>query len=149
MILPCAGKEHPKIAHLAPRSVDVVQEVSPVIAPSSSHPPFARPSDKECVALGLVARYFLRAGTQAATLLLGRSRIDPEAELLASLSDTLLQGAALCDWVASVYAAASPCSTASPIGGAPISAGEPVVHTRQDDPRVRADHDAPRRGSVR
>jgi len=68
-----------------------------VLAPSSSHPPFARPSDEECAALGLAARYLMRAGTQAATRLLGRSRVDPEAELLASLADSLLQGAALCD----------------------------------------------------
>lgn len=67
-----------------------------MLAPSS-HPPFVRPSDEECAALGLAARYLLRAGTQAATRLLGRSRVDPEAELLASLADSLLQGAALCD----------------------------------------------------
>lgn len=67
-----------------------------MLAPSS-HPPFVRSSDEECAALGLAARYLLRAGTQAATRLLGRPRVDPEAELLASLADSLLQGAALCD----------------------------------------------------
>jgi len=75
----------------------VVQEVRPVVAPASPLPPFSRPSDEECVALSLAARYLLRAGTQAATRLLGRSQVDPEAELLASLADSLLQGAALCD----------------------------------------------------
>lgn len=85
-----------KVAHLPPRPVDVVQEVRPVVAPSSN-PPFVRPSDEECAALGLAARYLLGAGTQAATRLLGRSRLDPEAELLASLAVSLLQGAALCD----------------------------------------------------
>lgn len=67
-----------------------------MLAPSSD-PPFVHPSDEECAALGLAAHYLLRAGTQTATRQLGRSRVDPEAELLASLVDSLLQGAALCD----------------------------------------------------
>ena len=58
--------------------------------------PFSPPSGEESVALGVAARYLLRAGTEAATRLLGRSEVDDEAELLASLSDNLLQGAALC-----------------------------------------------------
>jgi len=61
------------------------------------HLPFSPPSGEECVALGLAARYLLRAGTEAATRLLSRGRVDAEAELMASLSDSLLQGAALCD----------------------------------------------------
>lgn len=66
-----------------------------------THLPFSPPTGEECVALGLAARYLLRAGTEAATRLLGRGRVDAEAELLAAMSDSLLQGAALCDGVAS------------------------------------------------
>lgn len=65
-----------------------------------ARPPFSPPSAEECVALGLAARYLLRAGTEATTQLLGRNRVDGEAELLASLSDRLFQGAALCDRLA-------------------------------------------------
>jgi len=61
-----------------------------------THLPFSPPTGEECVALGLASRYLLRARTQAVTRLLSRSRVDPEAELLASLADSLLQGAALC-----------------------------------------------------
>ena len=67
-------------------------------APSA---PFSRPSGDECVALGIAARYLLRAGTEAATRLLGRSRGDPEADLLTSLRHHPLQGTALCDGVRS------------------------------------------------
>ena len=66
-------------------------------APAPSHLPFSPPTAEECVALGLAAHYLLRAGTEAATRLLGRGRVDAEAELMASLSDSFLQGAALCD----------------------------------------------------
>ena len=60
------------------------------------HLPFSPPSGEECVALGLASRYLLRAGTEAATRLLGRGCVDAEAELMASLADNLLHGAALC-----------------------------------------------------
>ena len=56
--------------------------------------PFSRPSGGECVALSISARYLFRAGTEAATRLLGRARVDRETELLASLSDSLLRSAA-------------------------------------------------------
>jgi len=62
-----------------------------------AHLAFSPPTGEECIALNLVARYLLRAGTEAASRLLGRGRVDDEAELLASLSDSLLQEAALCD----------------------------------------------------
>ena len=59
--------------------------------------PVRPPSTAEAAALAVVARYFGRAGTQAATLLLGDA-VDPkEAALLGDLRDQLLAGAALCE----------------------------------------------------
>lgn len=68
-----------------------------MIAPAVPRFPFSPPSGEECAALGVAARYLLRAGTEAATRLLDRSHVDCEAELLATVSDSLFQGAALCD----------------------------------------------------
>ena len=55
------------------------------------------PTPEEAAALQVAARYFLRAGTEAATKLLGCELPDVRAELCASLSDSYLHGAALCD----------------------------------------------------
>lgn len=68
-----------------------------MVAPSASRFPFSPPTGEECDALAVAARYLLRAGTEAATRLLDRSKLDGEAELLATMSDSLFQGAALCD----------------------------------------------------
>lgn len=57
------------------------------------------PTPEEAAALQVAARYFLRAGTEAATRLLGCELPDVRAELCASLSDSYLHGAALCDGV--------------------------------------------------
>jgi hypothetical protein len=57
------------------------------------------PTPEEAAALQVAARYFLRAGTEAATKLLGCDLPDVRAELCASLSDSYLHGAALCDGV--------------------------------------------------
>ncbi len=57
------------------------------------------PTPEEAAALHVAARYLLRAGTEAATKLLGCDLPDVRAELWASLSDSYLHGAALCDGV--------------------------------------------------
>ena len=99
-----------------------------------THLPFSPPSGEECVALGLAARYLLRAGTEAATRLLGRPRVDAEAELLASLSDCLLQGAALCDEVASGHQDASPPRMSTPSARFACSAPQIAYASRLASP---------------
>lgn len=113
-----------------------------------THLPFSPPSGEECVALNLAARYLLRAGTEAATRLLGRGRVDTEAELVASLSDSLLQGAALCDGVASGYGDASPSMPSSPIGNEPIVAARAVGGARRDRPEARVNQGYPRQAQI-
>ena len=71
-----------------------------MVAPTISRFPFSSPTSEECAALAVAARYLLRAGTEAATRLLDRSAVDTEAALLAAVSDSLFQGAALCDGMA-------------------------------------------------
>lgn len=58
--------------------------------------PIAPPDERECVALVVAARYLDRAGTTAASRLLGESLDWGERALLEALRDSLLAGAALC-----------------------------------------------------
>jgi hypothetical protein len=55
------------------------------------------PTQEESLALQLAARYLMRAGTEAASKLMRCEPPDVRAELWASLSDSLLSSAALCD----------------------------------------------------
>ena len=67
-------------------------------APSASS--ITPPTQEETAALHLAARYLMRAGTEAASQLLGCTEPTGQAELYACLSDSLLPGRS--------------CATASP-----------------------------------
>lgn len=55
------------------------------------------PTAAEAAALALVAAYLARAGTRAASLLLGHAPHALDGPLLEAVRDQLLGGAALCD----------------------------------------------------
>jgi hypothetical protein len=59
-------------------------------------PHFPLPDEEQAIALQIASDYLTKAGTQAATFLLGCPPLNGESALLAEFSNTLLRGATLC-----------------------------------------------------
>ena len=78
--------------------------------------PFAPPTPMEAVALARAAAYLGRAGTEAASRLLGTWAVPDEAALLETLRDQLLAGAALCDGLLDLAADAGREAASRPDG---------------------------------
>ena len=55
------------------------------------------PTDEQAAALRIAAEYLTLVGTQTATSLLGCPPLHDDTQLLASVSSSLLTGAALCE----------------------------------------------------
>lgn len=66
-------------------------------APSPRFSIVMPPTIAEAAALAVAAAYLNRAGTHAASLLLGHAPTAPDGPLLEAVRDQLLGGAALCD----------------------------------------------------
>ncbi len=66
-------------------------------APSPCRSLVPSPTAAEAAALAVVATYLARAGTRAASLLLGHAPTAPDGPLLEAVRDQLLGGAALCN----------------------------------------------------
>jgi hypothetical protein len=74
----------------------LVEEVSTVAVQRQSSIPLPPPTEIESAALKTVSVYLRRAGTQAASVLLGCPPLDGETRVTAELSNQLLGSAALC-----------------------------------------------------
>jgi hypothetical protein len=74
-----------------------MQEVPPVVDHAQTIPPFPLPTDDQAIALRIAAEYLTLVGTQTATSLLGCPPLTGDTKLLASISNSLLRGAALCE----------------------------------------------------
>ena len=60
-------------------------------------PLFPLPTDEQAIALRIAADYLSLVGRQTATALFGCPSVDDDTKLLASISNSMLTGAALCE----------------------------------------------------